>query len=688
VSWKHFLFRLLGKDPDAVVVSFLSGPRDLALRMLAEIRTLVPDRAHYAVYEGDPPPAVDGVEFIALDRLPELLKRKRIGLAPVLFIADNDSTRMRRAAFRHSPTKILAYNERLERHHLRLRNLVASWLFVRGVPLDRIFLRPSWLYPFKRDRSSLPDRYDEYEGRPLTPGRPRVAIVTPYFPYPLSHGGAVRIFHLLREASRDFDVFLFSFGGKLDPSAVLPVQELCARIIVLPNPRYREPRWSTLLPPEVREFDVPLMHRLIRDLTLRHSIELRQVEYTQMAVYGADVLVEHDVTFDLYKQVWDAERTRSAWWNWWRWSRFETSAVSKFPRVVVMSEKDAHALSTEHAVVIPNGVDLERFRPEPEADGARVLFVGSFRHFPNIVAYRFLVEEIWPVIRAAIPDASLTVVAGPDPHLYYSPTQVPEGVQLLSFVQDVRPLYSETNLVVVPTRVSAGTNLKVLEAMAMSRAVLSTSSGCGGIGLSHGESVWIADTAEDFANSAIRLLRDSALRSQLASHARILAERQFDWRRLGELQRQLWYGLLRGEPIRVRTGVVSDLEAIERIQAQAHAAAQWDTSSYLLYELKVVERAGSIIGFMVTRVTDVDEVEILNIAIDPAFQRHGAATSLIRSIESSEIFLEVRESNQRAISLYRKLGFEVTGQRKDYYEEPVENAIVMRLSRKLNHVNV
>ena len=92
-------------------------------------------------------------------------------------------------------------------------------------------------------------------------------------------------------------------------------------------------------------------------------------------------------------------------------------------------------------------------------------------------------------------------------------------IRLLGFVADVRPLYVETNLVIVPTTVSAGTNVKVLEAMAMQRAVVSTSSGCAGLGLLHGHSVWVADTAMAFAAGVATLLADPERRAQIAAAA-------------------------------------------------------------------------------------------------------------------------------------------------------------------------
>ena len=529
---KRLLFRLLRKDPDAIVVSFLSGDPALASRMADEVRRLEPARRHFTVA---PRPGSAWQIWRALRRE---FSGFRIGLAPVLFTSEPSPLRL--AAFLLAPRKVLAYNARLERHHLRLRTALASLLFLRGVPVDRIFLRPRWLCPCKRDRSTAPAGVRVVEGRPPAPGRKRIAVLSPYYPYPLSHGGAVRMWNLLREAARDFDITLFAFtDGPADPA---PAAAFCARVVLVEKPRYREPRWSTLLPPEVHEFRSPAM----RDALARYGAdcELRQVEYTQLAPYGGDILVEHDVTFDLFGQVWRRDRTLSAWWDWFRWRRFERRAVARFRRVVVMSGKDRALLGS--GSVIENGVDLARYQPQPETPGARLLFIGSFRHFPNVAAYRFFVDEVWPGLRARFPAMTLTVVAGPD-HLSYwqaftnqlAPAP-DERIRILGYVADVRPLYVEANLVVVPTTVSAGTNVKVLEAMAMERAVVSTPSGCAGLGLEHGRSVWVASTAEEFAAGVAELLEDPATRAQIAHQARQVAGERFDWRALGEKQRALW----------------------------------------------------------------------------------------------------------------------------------------------------
>lgn len=526
---KRALFALLGKDPEALIVSICSSggsSGDLSRRM-AE---LVPDRRHIVV---EPLPAESAGDLWL--RLRRTLAPCRVALCAVSI----DDRRALAAALLACPGKVLAFNAAGERHHLRLRSLVASILFTRGLPLDRIFLRPAWLIPWKRDRSVLPRSWRLVEGRPFRPGRPRVAVLSPYLPWPLAHGGAVRIWNLLREASCDFDIVLFGFEDGQSEADLQRAAEFCSVVAVAAKPRYREPRWSTLLPPEACEFYTPELHAGLSRTLERFSVSRLQVEYTQLARYGGHILVEHDVTQDLFRQVFEREPSLSCWWDLFRWRRFENRALRRYPAIVAMSGKDAALLGLPNkTTVIPNGVDLQRFSPSPRPLEPHLLFIGSFRHFPNVRAYRFLVEEIWPLLRTR--DVRLTVVAGPGPELYWPHPAPDPRIRLLGFVEDVKPLYDQAAVVVIPTLVSAGTNLKALEAMAMARPIVSTESGVAGLDLRDGESVLLASTADAFAAAVDRLLGDPHLAASLAARARSVAERDFGWPALARKQEELW----------------------------------------------------------------------------------------------------------------------------------------------------
>jgi ribosomal protein S18 acetylase RimI-like enzyme len=681
---KRFIFRLLGKDPEAIVVTFASGDPELGNRMFAEIRSLVPDRRHLLI---EPSEIREQSTFGIYRELRRRFRAHRIGQVPLLFDRNPRDRALRWAVFLYAPTKILAYNTRLERHQLSFASPIASLLFVKGVALDRIFLRPKWLAPWKKDRSTYSSKIQEIEGRPMSPRRRRVAVLSPYFPFPLAHGGAVRIFNLLREMSAELDIFLFAFSDSQTSVDYEPVLDLCARVILAEKPRYREPRWSTLAPPEVHEFRSPAMRQALSRIRAEYKIEALQVEYTMLAPYAGDILVEHDVTFALYRQIRDRSPCLSRRWDHWRWQRFEKKWIRRYPKVVVMSEQDRALLDRPNVSVMPNGVDLDRFTPEIERPGERLLFIGSFRHFPNIVAYRFFVEQVWSILREHSPHITLTVVAGPEPLLYWSEhtglASIPwdDRIHLLEFVSDVRPLYVDANLAIVPTLVSAGTNLKVLEAMAMDRVVVSTSSGCAGLALDHAVNVWIADQPEEFARAIQILLEDEPLRQRIAAAGRIHVERNYGWHQIGIQQRALLRDSMPPR-VRIRPAQERDLAELAEIQHTAPESSQWQAQDYLTFDCQLALLNERIAGFLVSRPIADKEREILNIAIHPDFRRLHIATELLRAELSrwpGSHFLEVRQSNIAARRLYEGLGFQAVGERPAYYDNPPETGIVMRI---------
>lgn len=131
----------------------------------------------------------------------------------------------------------------------------------------------------------------------------------------------------------------------------------------------------------------------------------------------------------------------------------------------------------------------------------------------------------------------------------------------------------------------------------------------------------------------------------------------------------------------IRAGVAGDLERVEAIQQASPEASQWTVSDYLYYSFSVAEIDGAVAGFAVWRGVDVDEWELLNIAVDPAFRGRGVGRALIDALPAGRVFLEVRESNAGARRLYEQCGFVAIGKRRRYYQHPAEDGIVLERKR-------
>jgi len=394
-----------------------------------------------------------------------------------------------------------------------------------------------------------------YPGKPAT-NKPRVLIVSAYIPFPLSHGGAVRIHNLTARAAADWDQILMCFTE----TATAPPPELLEQFVevVLVRRVGSHSVAQTNRPEVVEEFSSAAFRAALRLAVRKWSPVIAQLEFTHMAQYAADcapartILVEHDITFDLYEQMartssdWDLHRELK------RWRRFETNAWREMSCVVTMSTKDQSVVTESatgaRAVTLPNGVDLDRFRvAEQEPEPRRVLFVGSFSHLPNLIAIAFFLDEVWP----RLPDAKLHIIAGAN-HEYFLDYQSRQvqlrldqpGIELEGFVADVRPAYERAAIVVAPLMASAGTNLKILEAMACGRPVVSTPAGVNGLDLTPGRDFVLAHTGAEMAAAIAELFASPGECQRLASAGRRRVEESYGWDEIARKQSELYCALI------------------------------------------------------------------------------------------------------------------------------------------------
>jgi glycosyltransferase involved in cell wall biosynthesis len=193
-------------------------------------------------------------------------------------------------------------------------------------------------------------------------------------------------------------------------------------------------------------------------------------------------------------------------------------------------------------------VDLDRFRPaEGDPEPRRLLFIGSFAHLPNLLAVEFFLNQVWRLLH----DVTLEIIAGARHEFYLnhyrdrvSVDLARPGIEVGGFVPDVRGAYRRAAVVVAPLVASAGTNIKVLEAMAMGRAIVSTPAGVNGLDLSPGADFLLARTAAEMAAAIERLLGDPGERRRIEAAARQRVEREFGWDTIARRQARLYRDLI------------------------------------------------------------------------------------------------------------------------------------------------
>ncbi len=392
-----------------------------------------------------------------------------------------------------------------------------------------------------------------------------ILILTPQFPYPPHQGTTIRNYNLIVGLARRHRVHLLSFGEP-DRSRGTPLDGVCAGIHVVPLPPQRStarrlrdlflsplPDMARRLPSDrFRTALLTLLERERPDVVEVEGIELAQYLF-QTARWRGDrsrpllVFDDHNAEYVLQQRAFETDIRQPRRWagaaysfvQWRRLRSYERRACLTADRLIVVSEADAQAVRQLdprlQPVVVPNGVDMEHYTapipPLPKGkgpDATDLVFTAKMDFRPNVDAVLWFVKEVLPRIRRESPQTRFWAV-GKDPHPRLAHLAEHPAVVLTGWVEDVRPYIAGAGVYVIPLRIGGGTRLKVLEAMAMGKAIVSTRLGCEGFDLVPNRELVMADTPSAFADAVLSLLRDPGRRERIGQAARRLAASRYDW---------------------------------------------------------------------------------------------------------------------------------------------------------------
>ena len=379
----------------------------------------------------------------------------------------------------------------------------------------------------------------------------RILFVSPCSPDRPRSGAQRRLEGLIRGLSTRHEISLLCFTESDSAEA----QKYCREVVTVDFdtqgvsvPERRLLQLRSLA--SARSFEYRLFRRSALQIRLDQLLGSRpydvvQVEFCQMAAYDFSVgrgpgprlvLDEHNIEYDVIRRTCEVTKFfgRRTYHevNWRKLKREEVSAWRRFDGVAVTSRRDEQLLKSDapgtRTAVVPNAVDLASFTPsDAPSDLCTLLFVGVMNYHPNTDAVRYFVEEVFPRIRSAHPDARLKVVGMHPPESIRSLAS-PE-IEVTGVVDDLRPHFDSAAAVVVPLRFGGGTRFKIVEAMAKGKAIVSTRIGAEGIQVEHEKEILLADDAESFAREVGRVLSDPQLARRLGRAARRLAEERYAW---------------------------------------------------------------------------------------------------------------------------------------------------------------
>lgn len=377
--------------------------------------------------------------------------------------------------------------------------------------------------------------------------------------WPANTGGRLRSVHILTELARTHRVTVLTTHSPGEGDHVIDERRLaqCARVISLPYsaPKYGGVRfpvtvlrsWFSSLPVDVYKHQVPALRDRARRLVREDGFDvcvadfLSAVPNVPMNESVPVVFFAHNVEHRIWRRL--CESTSRAWQKpfleleWRKMRRYERGVSRKADVTVAVSPEDRDVLGMSavngESVAISTGVDVCYFRPDGTVESPHELvFTGSMDWRPNEDAILYFIEQVLPMIRRRVPEAILTVV-GRNPSARLRRVADAADVRVTGTVDDIRPYVAKAAVYVVPLRVGGGTRLKIFEALAMGKAVVSTTIGAEGLPLQDGKQFVRADDPADFAGAIVALLGDPERRRNLGEAGRALVEERHSWTLVG-----------------------------------------------------------------------------------------------------------------------------------------------------------
>jgi glycosyltransferase involved in cell wall biosynthesis len=392
--------------------------------------------------------------------------------------------------------------------------------------------------------------------------RLRVFVLDEGLPYPLDSGKRIRTWHLLSRLAVRHDLTFFCFDEG-DPAAQRFVENQGIRVIL--GPALGKPTKISLYsklfanlfspyPFSVSKHYSRQFHKEILARINSESPDLIHVEWTPYARYLSGISTPKTViaTHNIEAQIWLRRARHSgtplekAFFaiQAIKMRAFERRCLSRAHEVTAVSAEDLEWLEKEgitQSGLVENGVDTEYFQPTMGCEVKQeILLLASLDWYPNQDAVRYFVSEIMPRVRAKLPDAKVKIVGRRPPNDLVSQIRSVPGATLFSDVPDVRPFLAQSSAFVVPLRIGGGSRIKILEALAAGKAIVSTPIGAEGLELRSGEHLLVAERPDDFADRVIDVLTQPELRQKLGREGRGLVADRYTWNQMADRLELAW----------------------------------------------------------------------------------------------------------------------------------------------------
>lgn len=380
-------------------------------------------------------------------------------------------------------------------------------------------------------------------------------MLTPYLPYPLLSGGQIRTYNLLKKLANKHEVTLFALIKEdSEKQYIDELKKYCAKVQVFK--RSKKPfTLKNIVKTAVSSFPFLVIRNHAKETITAVEKELAKEKYdlihaetfymmphlpqTDIPTILVEQTIEYlgyesfasKINLPLVKHLLNLDIKKIIKWEKHYWNSCD--------KLIVMSKEDKNFIAKEighpeKIAVVSNGVDTAWFEEKDKnlPIAPTLLSVGTFNWLPNVEAVKFLVGSVWPKVKAQIPAAKLWIVGNaPTPEVYRYQEQDP-SITVTGGIPDIRDAFNGAHILMAPVFSGKGTRYKILEAMASHTPIIATDIAVEGLGVTNGEHVLTSNTAEEMANSAVKLLQDLSLREKLAKNGFKFVKENYDWQEI------------------------------------------------------------------------------------------------------------------------------------------------------------
>lgn len=379
----------------------------------------------------------------------------------------------------------------------------------------------------------------------------KILMLTPYLPYPLLSGGQIRTYNLLKQLAKKHEITLFALIK--DDSEKQHVEELekyCTKVKVFKRSKHPF-TLSNILKTAFSSYPFLVIRNHVPEVIKAVKKELSNTAYdvihaetfymmphipkTKVPILLVEQTIEY-LGYESYaarspkivRPLLSIDITKIKRWETYYWKKCDV--------LISMSEEDKKYISSfipnpQKVKVVANGVDTAWFNQKKAAppNTPTVLSVGTFKWLPNVEAVHYLLDKVWPLVKATVKDAKLTIVGNEPTADVLAYAQEHTDITVNGRIPDIRDAFTKAHVLLAPVFSGKGTRYKVLEAMAAGTPIVATPTAVEGLDVQHGVHVMIGSTAEELSACTVELLNNTALREKLSRNGKEFVKKQFDW---------------------------------------------------------------------------------------------------------------------------------------------------------------